>query len=259
LAPFDAHFAAGLRSHGFRYYLIYCGLVGVGHALNAARQLGDHERRAARLQGKLADAQLQLLRLQLNPHFLCNTLNAIAALIHRDVEVADRMVVRLGELLRLSLDRFGAAEVTLEEELEFLHKYLDIERERFGDRLLVRQHVEAGLLKACVPPLALQPLVENALKHGLGPDGSGQVAVRARRLGGRLRLEVEDNGAGLAPGYRHGVGLSATQARLRQLYGDECRFELRPGSAGGTLAVLELPLRTKAHSADDERQAVAVE
>jgi signal transduction histidine kinase len=260
LRPLGEHLADGLRYYGFRYYLIYWGLVGVGHALNYSLQLAERERRAAQLESKLAAAQLQLLQLQLNPHFLLNTLNAISALIYQDVEVADRMVAQLGDLLRLLLDRFGTQEVTLEEELEFIGKYLEIEQERFGARLRVREEVEAGLLRARVPPLTLQPLVENALKHGIGPAKSaGRITLRARRERGRLRLEVEDDGAGLAPDHRPGVGLSNTHARLRRLYPGEHRFELRDGAAGGTLAVLELPLRTKSPPANGEPHPVAVE
>jgi two-component system LytT family sensor kinase len=257
LFPLGEYWASGLRSHGFRYYLIYAGLVGVGHALNYSGQLWDRERRAAVLKNRLASAQLQLLQLQLSPHFLCNTLNAISVLIHRDVEVADRMVARLGTLLRLLLDRFGAPEVTLAEELEFMGKYLEIEQERFGARLRVRQQIEPALLRACVPPLVLQPLVENSLKHGIGPDnGRGEITLRARRKRGRLRLEVEDNGVGVDPGHRRGVGLSNTHARLQQLYPGESRFELRAAEKGGTLAILELPFRTQT---DGERRPVAVE
>jgi LytS/YehU family sensor histidine kinase len=260
LPPLGPFLVGTLRSYGFRYYLIYWGLVGAGHALSSYRQLGDRERRAAQLEGRLAAAQMQLLKMQLNPHFLFNTLNAISALIHRDVELADRMVARLGALLRLLLDRFGDPEVTLEEELEFLNAYLEIEQERYGERLRVREQVEVGLLRAHLPPLTLQPLVENALKHGIGPRKSaGRITVRARRERGRLRLEVEDDGAGLAPGHRRGVGLSNTHERLRQLYPGEYHFELRPGASGGTLAVLELPLRTGSPRATDEPHPVAVE
>jgi signal transduction histidine kinase len=258
----DRYFVGLIPAFGFRYYLIYWGLVGIGHALNYFRQLSDRERRAVQLEGKLATAQLQLLKSQLQPHFLFNTLNAISALIHRDVEVADRMVARLGDLLRLSLDRFGAQEVTLEEELEFLNRYLEIEQERYGARLHVREQVETGLLRAWLPPLLLQPLVENALKHGIGPGKrAGRITVRARRDRhlNRLRLEVEDNGVGLAPDYRRGVGLTNTCARLRQLYPGAFRFELRDAPSGGTLAVLELPFRTKLHAATDEPQPVTAE
>src|SRR5262245_53350236 len=236
LAPFEPFYSYGLRSHGFRYYFIYCGLVAAGHALCYSGQICDRERRTAVLKTRLASAQLQLLQLQLSPHFLCNTLNAISVLIHRDVEVADRMVARLGTLLRLLLDRFGAPEVTLAEELEFMSKYLEIEQERFGTRLRVRQQIDPGLLRACVPPLVLQPLVENSLKHGIGRDsGHGEITLRARRKRGRLRLEVEDNGIGVDPRHRRGVGLSNTHARLQQLYPGESRFELRAGNDGGTL------------------------
>jgi two-component sensor histidine kinase len=256
-----AEYLVGLvPSYGFRYYLIYWGLVGIGHALNSFRQLGDREQKAVHLEGRLASAQLQMLRLQLHPHFLLNTLNAISALIHKDVEVADRMVAQLGDLLRLLLDRFGAAEVTLEEELEFLNRYLEIEQEHYGARLRVREQVEAGLLRTWVPPLILQPLVENALKHGIRPTkAAGRITVRARRdrHQRRLRLEVEDNGVGLAPDYRRGVGLTNMYARLRQLYPGAFRFELRPAPSGGTLAVLELPFRTKMHAADEAQPASA--
>jgi len=260
--PLAEYFVGVARGYAFRYYLIYWGLVGIGHALNSFRQLGDREKRAVQLEGKLASAQLQMLRLQLHPHFLLNTLNAISALIHKDVEVADRMVAQLGDLLRLLLDRFGAAEVTLEEELEFLNRYLEIEQERHGARLRVREQIEAGLLRAWVPPLILQPLVENAVKHGIGPTKSaGRITVRARRDRHlrRLRLEVEDNGVGLAPDYHRGVGLTNTYARLRQLYPGSFRFELRPAPSGGTLAVLELPFRTKLHAADGEPQPASAE
>jgi two-component system, LytTR family, sensor kinase len=260
--PPGEYLAGLLPTYGFRYYLIYWGLVGVGHALNSFRQLGDREQRAVQLEGRLAAAQLQMLRLQLHPHFLLNTLNAISALIHKDVEVADRMVAQLGDLLRLLLDRFGAPEVTLEEELEFLNRYLEIEQERYGARLRVREQVEAGLLRAWLPPLILQPLVENALKHGIGPGKKGgRITVRARRdrKQGRLRLEVEDNGVGLAPDYRLGVGLSNTYARLRQLYPGAFRCELRAAPSGGTLAVLELPFRTKLLAADGEPQPASAE
>jgi signal transduction histidine kinase len=261
-ASVGQYFEGLIPAYGFRYYLIYWGLVGVGHALNYCRQVGERERRAAQLEGKLAAAQLQLLRSQLQPHFLCNTLNAISALIHRDVEVADRMVARLGELLRLSLDRFGAQEVTLEEELEFLSRYLEIEQERYGARLRVREQVEPGLLRAWLPPLLLQPLVENAVKHGIAPGKRpGRITIRARRdrRRGRLLLEVEDNGVGLAAEYRRGVGLTNTCARLRQLYPGSYRFDLRAADSGGTLAVLELPFRTRLHAADGEPQPASAE
>jgi hypothetical protein len=255
--PLGEYWTSGLRSHGFRYYLIYAGLVGVGHALNYSLQLCDRELRAAVLKNRLASAQLQLLQLQLSPHFLCNTLNAISVLIHRDVDVADRMVARLGTLLRLLLDRFGAPEVTLAEELEFMSKYLEIEQERYGARLRVREQIEPGLLRACVPPLVLQPLVENSLKHGIcRGNGHGEITLRARRKRGRLRLEVEDNGVGMNPEHRRGVGLSNTHARLQQLYPGESRFELRAAESGGTLAILELPFHTQT---DGERRPVAVE
>jgi signal transduction histidine kinase len=242
LLTLDVFMPMAVRDQFHKYILIYVALVGVGHALNYYRRYRERELRAAQLEARLAHAHLQLLKTQLNPHFLFNTLNAISALIHKDVEVADRMIARLGELLRMSLEHFGSREVTLEQELDFLNKYLDIEKERFGARLRVVEQVDPAALGARVPYLLLQPLVENALKHGVGRRASaGRVVVRARRAGDRLRLEVEDDGVGVSPNHREGVGLANTRARLRQLYPEAHAFGLRPGADGGAVAEIEVP------------------
>lgn len=182
--------------------------------------------------------------MQLQPHFLFNTLHAISALVHEDAEEADRMVAHLSELLRLSLENAGAQEVTLRQELEFLEPYLQIEQARFGNRLALRRDIAADVLDARVPNLVLQPLVENAVRHGIASrSGPGLVEISARRAGDRLRLEVRDNGSGLpaAGALREGVGLGNTRARLQQLYGADHRLEMRNVEGGGLRVTLEIP------------------
>jgi signal transduction histidine kinase len=230
------------------YVLIYWAMLGVAHAIDYRRQSRERALRTSQLEAKLAQAQLQLLKLQLHPHFLFNTLNSISALIHTDVELADRMIARLGDLLRLALQHFGAEEVPLREELEFLLSYLEIEQARLGPRLSFDLDVEPGTVEARVPTLLLQPLVENAIRHGVGArPGPGRVEVRARREAGWLRLEVRDSGPGLTSGEpAEGVGLSNTRARLGRLYGDEYQFELAGGPGGGAVVRVVIPFRVGA-------------
>jgi hypothetical protein len=228
------------------YVLIYWAMVGVCHAFDYHRKLRDRELKAARLETRLAQAQLHLLKMQLHPHFLFNTLNAISALIHRDLELADRMVARLGELLRLTMDNAGTHEVTLAQELEFIEAYLEIERVRFGPRLTVRWEIEPQTRSAWVPYLLLQPLVENAIRHAIAPrPGPGLLEIRAERVGETLVLQVSDDGPGLPPcrpnGRRHGIGLANTRARLEQLYGEAHRFEMGRSDLGGVCVTIETP------------------
>ncbi len=204
------------------------------------------ELQAAELQRQLAEAKLDALRMQLNPHFLFNTLHAISSLIHDDPEKADRVVVGLSQLLRLSLDHSDAHEVPLRQELAFLDRYLEIEQTRFGDRLGVEIDVPANLLGAMVPCLILQPLVENAIRHGIETrEDSGRVTIRARRLGERVELVVADNGPGLVANGgalpREGIGLSNTRSRLRHLYGEEQQLTLSNVPGGGLQVSLVIP------------------
>jgi signal transduction histidine kinase len=208
----------------------------------------ERERRATELEGQLARAQLEALRMQLHPHFLFNTLNTIAALIHEQPEAADRTLTRLGELLRFSLDRTDTHEIPLRQEVGFLRRYLEIEQARFGDRLRVRIEVPAELEGALVPALVLQPIVENAIRYGVEQrEGAARIAIRAARRADRLELTVCDNGPGLPSGANafpcEGVGLSNTRSRLRHLYGDCQSLELRPAEGGGLEARLTLPFR----------------
>lgn len=224
--------------------LTYWVILGVFYLLDYQRRWRERELKAAQLERELTAAELQALKAQLHPHFLFNTLNSIASLMHSDVETADTMLVRLSDLLRRALESAGAQEVTLRQELDFLRPYLEIEQIRFQDRLAVDFDIPESALEARVPNLILQPLVENAIKHGIAPQpGPGRIAVRARREGERLRLEVEDNGRGLDEAPRDGVGLANTRARLARLYGGESAFELAAGTAGGLTARVTLPFR----------------
>src|SRR5215213_4171430 len=210
-----------------RELLVYWIIVVISHAADYYQRYREGELRASQ-------AQLQALKMQLHPHFLFNALHSISALVHSDPDAADKMIARLGDFLRLTLDSAAAQEVTLKQELEFLNCYLDIERTRFRDRLTTRIEADPQVLDCVVPNLILQPIVENAIRHGVSQRAAaGHVEVRASRAGQALRLEVRDNGRGLPEGAEvqrgkqgGGVGLANTRARLQQLYGGDYRFEL---------------------------------
>lgn len=212
---------------------------------------------SAQLSAQLAQAQLQALRMQLHPHFLFNTLNAISTLVHKDPEIADRMIARLSDLLRLTLENIGVQEVRLAKELEFLERYLEIERMRFADRLEVRMHIAPETLDARTPYLILQPLVENAIRHGIAPRSArGRVEVSAERKDGMLVLVVKDDGPGIAEAKtRDGVGISSTRARLERLYGAGHRFTLHNGAQGGLMVTLALPFQFMVEDETEKRAA----
>ena len=208
-------------------------------------------RERVRTQEQLAEAQLHSLRLQLQPHFLFNTLNTITALIATEPAAAERMVSGLSELLRASLRLADEQEVPLARELDHLRLYVDIQQTRFGDRLDVAMEVDPEARGALVPSLLLQPLVENAIRHGISPRAAGgRIRVRAARQADELQLEVKDDGVGAATQggalAREGVGLTNTRERLRRLHGGRHRFayESRPGS--GFAVRIALPFRTEA-------------
>jgi two-component system, LytTR family, sensor kinase len=226
--------------------LIYWVIVSVSQAFDYYRQYQERALRATELEKRLTEAKLQALQMQLNPHFLFNTLNAISSLMHKDVAAADRMIARLAELLRYALDSTTAQEVPLRQELHFLERYLEIEQTRFGSRLAVRTEIDPATLDLLVPNLVLQPLVENAIKHGVEKRARpGQIELRAEKNNGWLWLEVSDNGPGLSHGVpiREGIGLSNTRNRLQQLYGDNHLFEIRNGADGGTIVRIRLACR----------------
>ena len=227
------------------WFLVFCNL-----GWHYYRRNREREMQTAQLQRELVEARLDALRMQLNPHFLFNTLHAVSALIHQNPEAADRVLARLSELLRLSLDQSKPQEVPLKEEMAFLDRYLEIEQARFGDRLTVEKQLGPEVQDALVPYLILQPLVENAIRHGIEPrEDQGHLLIRARRTDGRLELQVSDNGTGLpdeleAPP-REGVGLSNTRSRLRQLYGLNHSFELVRAPQGGLEARIVIPYHTE--------------
>jgi signal transduction histidine kinase len=228
--------------------LTYWGIVGICWTVEALRLSHERELRASQLEAQLAAARLERLQTQLHPHFLFNALNSVLPLVFRDREAAARTVSQLEKLLRRSLDTDAAQLVPLARELEFLEMYLEIQKTRFQDRLRVAFDVPTELVQARVPNLILQPIVENAIKHGVSAQpGAGRVAISARRENGMLVLRVRDDGPGLddspRPGARpgFGVGLANTRERLRQLYGDGQRLELVNASEGGLEVSIALP------------------
>ena len=224
--------------------IAFGAMAGVVHAMEYYKRYRDRERLALQLQARLSDAQLDALRMQLNPHFLFNTLNAATTLLHRDALAADMMLTRLGELLRLTLRADPAHETTLRDELALLERYLDIMRVRFSDRVTVTTDIAPGVLDALVPSFVLQPIVENAFEHGVARlQRPGTIVVSARAEGDRLVLVVRDNGDGArderAAG---GVGLTNTRHRLRELYGDAGTLAMAHDGDAGTSVEIRLPL-----------------
>jgi len=232
----------------FTGLVTYAVIVGVFYAFDYYQKFRERELKAAQLESRLAQAELQNLKTQLQPHFLFNTLHAISVLMQENVPAANRMLVRLSELLRMTLDSAGAQEVTLKQEMEFVRRYLEIEQTRFQDRLSVKILVDPAALDARAPSLLLQPLVENALRHGVSRRvGAGLLEIRAQREGSKLRLQVRDNGPGLQTDADRslvkGVGLSNTRARLDQLYGSAHSFEIGNAEDGGVLVTVTIPFR----------------
>ena len=217
--------------------MTYTTVLGLSYALHYSREAQARAVKEAQLETRLVEARLRTLQAELQPHFLFNTLHAISSLVHTNPDGADRMISRLSDLLRLTFDRSGAPRISLSEELEFLQKYLEIEQTRFADRLSVRFEIDPETLDAEVPRLILQPLVENAIKHGVSPKpGAGLVQISTKRQGDNLWIEVSDNGVGLSAGararLRSGVGLSNTRDRLECLYGDAHRIEFSDETRG---------------------------
>lgn len=250
---------------------VYSVIVVIVHAFDFYRKYREGELKASELRAQLAQAQLQALKMQLHPHFLFNTLNAISELVYKDREAAEQMITQLSDMLRLSLDKVGVQEVSLEQELDFLRKYLEIEQTRFQERLKVEMRIDPSALDASVPNMILQPIVENAVRHGIAPRATGgRIEICARREDGFLRLDVSDDGYGLSPqasvgaeavGVRAavgetsdaevsdidtskgGLGLWNTRERLRRMYGASHRFELRSQPGLGLTVSLEIPFR----------------
>jgi signal transduction histidine kinase len=227
--------------------LVYWTILIACYAFDYYRRYQEGALKASQLEAQLAQAQLQALKMQLHPHFLFNTLHSISALMREDAELADHMIARLGDFLRLTLVNSGEQETTLQQELKFLRCYLEIEQIRFQDRLQTKVEIESALMEALVPNLFLQPIVENAIRHGIAQQNShGLITVRVRQNNGRLQIEVQDNGPGLNSNDhgKSGVGLANTRARLQQLYGEDHSFEMTNVADGGLVVKLEIPYQT---------------
>jgi two-component system, LytTR family, sensor kinase len=245
----------------FRYFLLvnfhlalffYWAILGVRYAIEYYQKYKERELRASQLETRLAQARLQVLKMQLHPHFLFNTLNAISELVFKDPESAEHMITNLSDLLRLSLENVGVQEVPLKQELDFLGKYVEIEQTRFHDRLRLKMNIAPETLDATVPNMILQPLVENAIRHGIGVRSSGgNIEVGAERENGMLHLFVRDDGRGVLNGAQHalkeGVGLANTRARLDHLYGVAHRFGLENSPGGGLTVDMMIPFKLVEH------------
>lgn len=245
-------------------FIIYWVIVAVIHGVDSIRRERDRERRAAQLETSLAEARLELLRAQLHPHFLFNTLNAIAEFVHESPATADRLIAALSDLLREATN--GRQQIALAAEIDLLRRYVEIQQARFEDRLELRIDADRDALAAMVPSFLLQPIVENSIRHGLlglSPEASagastgqaavngGTIAIEARRAGDRLRIDVRDTGAGLPDaGARERFGLGGTRARLQALYGDRARVDVRNANGAGVLVTLEMPAMLSGDDAD---------
>ena len=235
--------------------LLYCVLVGLYQTFDYYRRFREREQRAtqleveaAQLETQLTRAQLDALKMQLHPHFLFNTLNTISVLMEEDVGAANEMLLRLSDLLRAALKNNEAHEVTLEEELQFLEKYLQIEQARFQDRLKVRIDPAPETLTAYLPNLILQPLVENAIRHAVAPRATETlIEIRSHKHDGHLHLSVSDNGEGMVDRSTptNGIGLRNTRARLEKLYGSNQDFRLETASGGGVHISIIIPFRNR--------------
>jgi uncharacterized membrane protein YhaH (DUF805 family) len=234
--------------------LLYAAITGAALAVGFAKRLRDRERAAAaaelhavQLERTLTESRLALLRTQLDPHFLFNTMHGISALMQSDVRAADNMLMRLSDLLRASMTETSRHEVPLDEELDFSERYLGIQRARLGDRLRTEIHVQPDVLQARVPSMLLQPLLENAIRHGISPrEEGGCLEVEAFARNGQLHIIVRDDGAGLhetfPAGSASGIGLRNTLLRLRHLYGAAASLDVRRRSSAGTEVAVTLPL-----------------
>lgn len=229
---------------------IYLLIAVASYAFSYYRRYREGQLRTFQLEAQLSQSQLHALKMQLHPHFLFNTLHSISALLNKDPQSARKMITRLGDFLRLTLENSGAQEVTLRKEMEFLSCYLEIERIRFQDRLVTHMDLDEQTLDARVPNLILQPIVENAIRHGIAPRSTpGLIEIEAKQLGASLRIQVRDNGPGISEHrtpenlFKRGLGLTNTETRLERLYGTAHLFDLRNSPDGGLVVTLEIPFR----------------
>ena len=244
--------------------MTYFTLLGIQRGISYYRQYQEREQQALRLElhtselkTQLANAQLSALKMQLQPHFLFNTLNAIMVLVRQQKgRQAEEMLARLGDLLRCVLEDVDAQEVPLRRELEYLQLYLSIEQVRFPDRLHAEIFADAAILDAAVPQMGLQPIVENAIRHGLGrSSAAGRIQISATRVGDTLEIKIKDDGPGFPrdqPSQDRGIGLTNTRARLKQLYGDAAKLSAGNGEDGGAIVTMVIPYRLAPETSERE-------
>ena len=245
-----------MKSGLFFRFLTYAFLLATSYSIDYYRHHKERELNTSRLEAKLVEAQLQALRSQIHPHFLFNTLNAISSLMHKDVEAADEAISRLADLLRATLEVNGAQEVTLRQELDLLTQYIEIEKLRLGERLIVAMDIQQEANEAMVPNLLLQPIVENAVRYGVATQSrTGTVTVGARCTENGLEIRVSDDGPGLPEQFEEGIGLGNTKARLKQLYRMNQSFLMTKGPSGGLCVTIQIPLRKESNEPSAVDQA----
>ncbi|MDX6695919.1 MAG: two-component system, LytTR family, sensor kinase [Blastocatellia bacterium] len=255
ISPFLVQYQGELRNFFLFDFFIYWAILGVGYAFDYRERYRERESLAAQLKSQLAEAKLESLKMQLHPHFLFNTLHAISGLVRSNEKLpAVNMIAGLSDLLRHALENADEQEVPLRDEVKFVELYLDIQKVRFSDRLTVRMEIAPDTLDALVPNLLLQPLVENAIRHGISVnDSAGVIIINAYRDDRMLRIRVCDDGPGLQSGWQmedgEGIGLANTSERLKHLYGAEHRFDLSNGATGGMIAAIAIPFRVSYHLA----------
>jgi LytS/YehU family sensor histidine kinase len=247
------HTYSAIAVNTFSSFLIYWALVGTFVAVDYYRQFQTQQLEMVRIENELNNAQLQALRMQLQPHFLFNTLHTISSLMDENVEQAQKMISQIGYLLRGLLDQDHRATISLKDEMRYIRSYLDIEQTRFRDRLSVRYEITEETLAAQVPNLILQPLVENAVKHGFSRrSDSGTIRVSSKRDNGKLHLIVEDDGRGVGDAdaivAKSGIGLENVRKRLHQMYEGEAELRLDSPNRGGFLATISMPFEVKIES-----------
>ncbi len=253
VAEFGGFWAYTLRlTANVTHLLMYCFLLSSIYMVDFYQHFQAEQLKSSELKAALANSQLNALKMQIHPHFLFNTLNSISALMHKDVEAADKMVARLGDFLRTTLENSGDHVVSLKQEMDFVGRYLEIESVRYQDRLVVKMNIDPETLAARVPNLILQPIVENAIKHGISQQESVEnLIISSERHGDRLQIRVEDSGPGLQPSNENGkgnktggIGLANTRARLAHLYEENYRFEIKNAVPHGVVVTLEIPFET---------------
>lgn len=224
----------------------YWGILAVAYAVNYYRAFQERKVRAAQLETSLLQSHLQILTMQLHPHFLFNTLNTISELVHEDAEAADKMIALLSGLLRISLETTGLQQITLKRELDFLQKYLDIQKIRFAERLTIDIKIEPETYDALVPSMFLQPLVENAIFYAIAPrEAGGRIEIVSERKNNKLYLKIEDDGQTLKPNekivFQEGLGIKNTRERLERLYGEVQTLNFTASAGGGLVVKIEIP------------------